>query len=423
MFQFLYNIGVNIYTLFIKIAALFNEKAKLWVAGRHNWQQRYQEAWKLINPKYAPTVWVHCASLGEFEQGRPVIEALKKHYPEVKILLTFFSPSGFEIRKHYHHADFICYLPADSPSNALKFIEIFQPHLAIFVKYEFWIHYLNTLHKKDIPALLISAIFHQNQPFFKPYGGIFRKLLPKFRHIFVQNQSSKELLQKLGLKNYTLSGDTRIDRVAKIAEEAPEFPVIQAFAEKHNILVCGSTWPPDEAILAPFINTYLPKNWKVIIAPHQINEIHLLHIEKPLQKTTIRYSKASPENAGSTRVLLIDNIGMLAALYRYGRVAYIGGGFGTGIHNTLEPITFGLPVIFGPKFQKFEEAIQLTQRDGAFTIKDLADFKAVFQQLREEHFYQQASATALRYVQENRGATAQIMDFIQNKKLLQAPNS
>lgn len=418
MFQFLYNLGVNIYTLFIKIAASFNEKAKYWVAGRCHWQQRYQEAWKLINPKHAPTVWVHCASLGEFEQGRPLIEALKKHDPQVKILLTFFSPSGFEIRKNYHYADFICYLPPDKSSNALKFIEIFQPDLAVFVKYEFWIHYLNTLHKKDIPALLISAIFHQNQPFFKPYGGIFRKLLPKFHHIFVQNQASIELLQKLRLKNYTLSGDTRIDRVAKIAEDSPEFPLIQAFAEKHSILVCGSTWPPDEAILSPFINTHLPKNWKAIIAPHQINENHLQSIEKLLQKTTIRYSKTSPENAGAAQVLLIDNIGMLSALYQYGRVAYIGGGFGTGIHNTLEPVTFGLPVIFGPKYQKFEEAVQLTQRGGAFTIKDLGELKAVFQRLEEEELYKQASATARQYIQENRGATAQILDFIQHKKLL-----
>lgn len=423
MFQFLYNLGVNIYTLFIKTAALFNEKAKHWVAGRRHWQQRYQETWKRINPKHAPTVWFHCASLGEFEQGRPLIEALKKHDPQVKILLTFFSPSGFEIRKNYPYADFICYLPPDKSSNALKFIEIFRPDLAVFVKYEFWIHYLNTLHKKDIPTLLISAIFHQNQPFFKPYGGIFRKLLPKFHHIFVQNQSSIELLQKLSSKNYTLSGDTRIDRVSKIAEDSPEFPLIQAFAEKHCILVCGSTWPPDEAILFPFINTHLPKNWKVMIAPHQINENHLQNLEKSLQKSVIRYSRASPENIGEAQVLLIDNIGMLSALYKYGRVAYIGGGFGAGIHNTLEPITFGLPVIFGPKFRKFEEAVQLSQRGGAFAIKGLAELKAVFQQLEREDHYKQASTIARRYVQENQGATAQILDFIKNENLLLPRNS
>lgn len=422
MLQFFYDIGVNIYTLSIKIAALFNKKAKLWVAGRRQWQRRYQEAWTLINPKQVATVWIHCASLGEFEQGRPVIEALKKQYPNIKILLTFFSPSGFEIRKNYDFANFICYLPADSPSNALNFIEIFQPHLAIFVKYEFWVHYLNTLYKKGIRTLLISAIFHQKQPFFKPYGGNFRELLPKFHRIFVQNQSSIELLQRLGLKNYVLSGDTRIDRVAKIAEEAREFPVVQAFAEKHYILICGSTWPPDEAILAPFINTYLPKNWKVIIAPHQINESHLHNIEKSLQRKVIRYSKVSTQNADEAQILLIDNIGMLSVLYQYGRVAYIGGGFGTGIHNTLEPITFGLPVIFGPKFQKFEEAIQLTQRGGAFSIKNLADFKIIFQALEEAFFYQQAATTARQYVQENRGATAQILDFIQHEKLLQTPD-
>lgn len=418
MSNFLYNIGIFVYVLGIKMASVFNLKAKLWVQGRRDWRKRYATNWKLQNIDYQACVWIHCASLGEFEQGRPLIEALKQKYSTIKIVLTFFSPSGYEIRKNYNYADYVCYLPIDTRSNALTFIELFQPNLVIFVKYEFWYHYLNILHQKRIPTLLISAIFRANQIFFKWYGNLFKSLLFKFQHIFVQNQHSATLLQSLGLQNVTVAGDTRIDRVLRLAQEAPDFPVMNAFVDNKNILIIGSSWQPDEAILLPFINQYLPADWKVIIAPHNIGESHLKHIEQGLQVSTIRYSQCTGENIEGVKVLIINNIGMLAALYRYGRIAYIGGGFGTGIHNTLEPIAFELPVIFGPKFQKFEEAIQLTQQGGAFAINNVADFQTIFSFLQIEENYTNAIIIAKQYIDNNQGATFKILHFIHHHQLL-----
>ncbi len=417
MSKFLYDLGIWLYLFMIRIAGISgNAKAKRWTNGRWQWRQRFAQDWAKINPHQSLTIWVHCASLGEFEQGRPVIETLKQQYPACKILLTFFSPSGYEIRKDYPYADYICYLPLDNKSNALAFIEIFKPHLAIFVKYEFWFHFLNSLHQKQIPTLLISAIFRKEQLFFKSYGDVFRQLLPQFAHIFVQNELSGKLLQQLNLTNFSVAGDTRVDRVSQIAAGAPVFPIVQTFAENHQILICGSTWQPDEAILIPFINHHLPAGWKVIIAPHQIGEGHLQQIEQSLQKIVLRYSQATPESGTEAQVLLIDNIGMLAALYRYGRIAYIGGGFGVGIHNTLEPIAFQLPVIFGPKYKKFEEALQLTAKGGAFSIKNLDDFQKVFESLAVDDNYRQAAAIAHTYILENRGATAKILHFITDKE-------
>ncbi len=415
----LYNLGIRFYLFAIQIASLFNAKAKRWLAGRRNWRERYAREWQAINPQQAPVVWVHCASLGEFEQGRPVIEQLRRDFPQVKILLTFFSPSGYEIRQHYDQADYVCYLPADMRRNALDFIELFQPTLSIFVKYEFWLHYLQTLHRRDIPTLLISAIFRKSQLFFKPYGKLFRQFLPQFRHIFVQNAASAKLLEKLELKNSSIAGDTRIDRVLQIKDNAPEFPIVAAFANGRNVLVIGSSWPPDEAVLLPFINAQLPPAWKVIIAPHEIGEWHLQQIERKAQKPLLRYSSATPENAAKAQVLLIDNIGMLSALYRYGRIAYIGGGFGAGIHNTLEPIAFGLPVIFGPKYEKFEEAVYLVKNGGAFVVENTAELAAIFQKLQPESAFQTASETAFQYVLNNKGASRAVVAFIHQNGLLE----
>lgn len=421
MSKIIYNIGIQLYTLGIKIVSLFNPKAKKWVDGRRHWQQRYLADWQRINAEKEPCVWVHCASLGEFEQGRPVIEALKKQYPNVKIVLSFFSPSGYEIRKNYAQADYVCYLPADTRSNALIFIDIFKPTISIFIKYEFWYHYLTTLQKKGIPTLLISAIFRDNQLFFKWYGGLFRQLLSGFTHIFTQNQNSVKLLQQLHLQNFTAAGDTRIDRVWQIAQQAPDYPIIKTFSQRHKILIIGSSWQADEAILLPFINQHLPEDWKVIIAPHDIAERHIRQIEQGLRIPFIRYSESSKENIGGVKVIIINNIGMLSALYKYGRVAYIGGGFGAGIHNTLEPITFGLPVIFGPKFQKFEEAVQLTQQGGAFSIQNLEEFKTVFNLLQKENEYSTASHISKKYITDNQGATDEILNFIQQQTFLK-PN-
>lgn len=421
MFLFFYNLSIRLYFFSIHLAALFNEKAGKWVAGRKNWRKRYAQDWQGINPKQQPTVWVHCASLGEFEQGRPVIELLRQTYPDCKILLTFFSPSGYDIRKNYPHADYVCYLPFDSRHNALIFMDIFKPDLSIFVKYEFWIHYLQRLHQHNIPTLLISAIFRQDQLFFKPYGKLFRDLLPTFQQIFVQNENSTRLLQDLPLRNVQQAGDTRVDRVLQITREVPDFPVVQAFVGHKKILVVGSSWPPDEAILLPFVNEQLPHDWKMIIAPHQIDEAHLQSIEDQVNVPIIRYSQANTTNVAQHLVLLIDNIGMLAALYRYGHLAYIGGGFGTGIHNTLEPIAFRLPVIFGPKYRKFAEAVQLTQQGGAFSIENDADFKDIWKQLQDESTYQMAATIAYQYVMDNQGASLQIVKYIQQAQLLPAP--
>lgn len=418
MFRILYNIGIQAYTLGIKVASLVNLKAKKWVAGRRHWRQRYLADWQRLNPDKKPCVWVHCASLGEFEQGRPVVEKLKADHPKIKILLTFFSPSGYDIRKNYPQADYVCYLPIDTHYNALIFIDLFNPILSIFIKYEFWYHYLTTLQKKGVPTLLISAIFRDNQLFFKWYGALFRQLLAGFTHIFTQNQVSANLLQQLHLQNFTIAGDTRIDRVWQIAQHAPAFPVIESFTKNHKILVIGSSWQSDEAILLPFINQYLLDDWKVIIAPHDIAENHIRQIEQGLSISNVRYSNCSQENTGGVKVLVINNIGMLSALYQYGHVAYIGGGFGAGIHNTLEPITFGLPVIFGPKYQKFEEAVQLTRQGGAFSIQSSEEFKNIFNLLQKENEFHKASHIAKQYIIDNQGATNKIIDFIKQKRLL-----
>lgn len=423
MSKLLYNAGIQLYVLGIKIAAFLNPKAKAWVKGRQHWQKRYRADWQQINPDKQPCVWVHCASLGEFEQGRPVIEALKQQYPDLKIVLSFFSPSGYEIRKNYAQADYVCYLPADTRANALAFLQIFQPAVSIFVKYEFWYHYLTTLKQENIPTLLISAIFREHQVFFKWYGGLFRQLLTHFSHIFTQNQISANLLQSLHLQNITVAGDTRVDRVLQIAEQAPAFPLINQFSEGKKILVIGSSWQPDEAILLPFINQHLPEDWKVILAPHDIAENRIRQIEQGLQVSNIRYSKLSQENFGGVKVIIINNIGMLSALYRYGRLAYIGGGFGAGIHNILEPIAFGLPVIFGPKFQKFEEANQLTHQGGAFSIENSAAFLETFLFLQEEIHFQKAAQIAKQYILDNQGATVQIVNFIQQQAFLKFANT
>lgn len=417
MTKSLYNIGIGIYYLFIRLFSLFNTKARLWISGRYNWKNTYAKDWKSINPEGKSCVWVHCASLGEFEQGRPVIERLKRELPEIKILLTFFSPSGYEIRKNYGQADYVCYLPLDTHHNALIFVEIFKPTLTIFVKYEFWLHFLNTLYQKQIPTLLISAVFRENQIFFKWYGALFRKMLKEFNCIFTQNKNSTNLLQNIGLQNVLLTGDTRIDRVMQIAQEAPEFPIIEAFAKAKKILIIGSSWQPDEAILLPFINEKLPSDWKVIIAPHQIGEHHINQIEQALKIDYIRYSKADINSMSNVKTLVIDNVGMLAALYRYGHLAYIGGGFGSGIHNTLEPIAFGLPVIFGPKYQKFEEANRLVQSGGAFMIQNSEHFKLVFKHLQNVDNHQIASNHARQYVHENQGATDQIIAYLRSNFL------
>lgn len=406
----LYTLGIYLYLLFIRIAAFFHPKAKLWWKGRKNWAEKLSIELSSKRKAGQTLIWVHSASLGEFEQGRPLMEAIKKQYPEVFILLTFFSPSGYEIRKNYTHADLICYLPADLPGNASKFLSIVQPQLAIFVKYEFWYNFLNVLHKKEIPVWLIAALFRPQQPFFQPWGSWYLKILKGFDHFFVQNQSSVELLEKYQLPQYTLAGDPRIDRVIQIAAEAKTFPTVESFVQNSSVLMAGSTWGPDEVLLAGlWENQDLRAGWKMIIAPHEIGASHLEQIEQKFGAQCIRYSQFQPEEHSNSSVLIIDNIGMLSALYRYATIAYIGGGFGAGIHNTLEPMAFGLPVIFGPKYQKFEEAVVNVKTGGAFVVQVQQEVNQVFGRLKDSAFRSIASTAVQQYLQENQGATLKIM--------------
>lgn len=403
----MYTIAIRLYAFIIWVASFFSEKAKLWINGR----TKIFEQLKGHIPTNQFVIWIHCASLGEFEQGRPLIEAIKEKSPNSFILLTFFSPSGYEIRKDYELADFICYLPADTKKNAKQFIQIVQPSVAIFVKYEFWKNYLQALKTQKVPAFLISAIFHPKQPFFgKWYSSFFQSILQNFDYIFVQNQRSARLLQSINIENYEIAGDTRIDRVIQLAEKKIEFPVIEAFKGKSKLLICGSTWQPDEAILAAFINQ-TETNWKYIFAPHDISESHIQQIEARLNVASIRYSSVQKEsNLSEYQVLIIDSIGILSQIYRYGTIAYIGGGFGVGIHNTLEPAAFHLPIVIGPKYQKFEEANHLVKHRGIFVIESLDDFKLVFKTLQQQENYNEASKAVKTYIDSNQGATDRVME-------------
>ncbi len=411
MLKSLYNLSIHLYILAIRLAARWNPKAKKWINGRKN---IFQNIKKEFQPD-APVVWVHAASLGEFEQGRPLIEAIKKQYPTHKIVLTFFSPSGYEIRKNYDAADYICYLPADTPRNVARFLDLIQPDLAIFIKYEFWFNYLNTLKKRNTPTLLVSAVFRPQQVFFRPYGQFFKRMLFCFEHIFVQDEASFNLLSQNGIQNATVVGDTRMDRVWQLSRQASKIPIVDSFKANNELLICGSTWPADEALLFPTfqeIKTTQP-NLKFILAPHQIDEAHIQQIEANLSCSNIRYSQANEANVQGIDVLIIDNIGMLSSLYCYGKYAYIGGGFGSGIHNTQEAFVYGLPVIFGPKYNKFKEAVDLVTQGGAFVIQDSKAFEKTLDSLSDETTYATASQVCLDYVQKHKGATERIMTYIE----------
>ncbi|AEE54102.1 3-deoxy-D-manno-octulosonic acid transferase [Haliscomenobacter hydrossis] len=412
--QGLYTTGIRLYVLLIRLAAFFHPKAKLWWRGRKNWSQNLSQALASKRKSGQMTIWLHSASLGEFEQGRPLIEAVKSQHPEVFILLTFFSPSGYEIRKNYAGADLVCYLPPDLRRNARQFLGIVQPQLAVFVKYEFWYNFLQELQREKIPVWLIAALFRPQQPFFQSWGAWYFNVLKGFDHFFVQNQESADLLKKYGIQQYTLAGDPRIDRVLQIAAEGKQFPTIEAFKKDASILMAGSTWTPDEAALAQLWSD--PKQyagWKLIIAPHEIESAHLEQIEQKFPGQCVRFSRFQPERHQHLSVLIIDNIGMLSALYRYAEIAYIGGGLGSGIHNTLEPMAFGLPVIFGPKYQKFTEAVATVELGGAFVVHSAAELIKIFDQLKAPAFTSKASSAVQTYLQQNQGATAKIMQRLE----------
>jgi len=405
----LYHFAIHCYVFVIRIASLFNPKARKWIRGRRGIFEELETQFDVLRAGSSRYVWVHAASLGEFEQGRPIIEAIKRKYPDTKILLTFFSPSGYEIRKDYKGADWVFYLPADTPRNARRFIDIVQPDLVIFIKYEFWHNYLNTLKLRNVPTFLISAIFREKQIFFRPYGQFFKRMLMCFKHIFVQDEFSLDLLKKNTVTHASVAGDTRMDSVYQLSRNPKQFPLIEAFKGENDLLICGSTWREDEVWLLDFLNQ---KNVKSIIAPHDISESHIRYILSNLKVKTARYSQANLETINEAKVLIIDNIGMLSSIYQYGKWAYIGGGFGTSIHNTQEAFVYGLPVIFGPKYHKFKEAVDLLTEGGGFVVHSGAEFEVTFGELQDETTYQKASEVCLNYVEQNKGATAKVMSHI-----------
>jgi 3-deoxy-D-manno-octulosonic-acid transferase len=405
--RLLYNIGIVLLTGLAWLISPFNHKVRLWTNGQKSWFELLKKNIS-SGERY---VWIHCASLGEFEQGRPVIEALKKEKPHIKIVLTFFSPSGYEIRKNYQVADIICYLPPDTPGNAEKFIEMMDPAVVIFVKYEFWHNYLTILGKKKIPLYLISGIFNKDQNFFKWYGSFFRRILKNFSWFFVQDQQSLELLRTINLENVTVAGDTRFDRVMQVAGSTMDIPQLELFRGNEKLFLAGSSWEKDEEIITTYINRF-PDRMKWVFAPHEIDSGNIERLVKLLK---VKYVKFSGFNDGDAdaRVLIIDNIGMLSSAYRYANIAETGGGFGKGIHNILEPACWGIPVIFGPNHKKFREALELIKSGGAQTFRDYRGFERIIDQwLNDEGIYKKAADAAGKFVRENTGATGKIMKGI-----------
>lgn len=404
-----YNIFLLLYRTAVRVAALFGNKAKLWLQGRRGLLNKIAED---LNGKNEQRIWVHCSSLGEFEQGRPLIEAIKAQYPDYKIVLTFFSPSGYEIRKNYVGADYIYYLPMDGRSNARRFISLVNPKLAVFVKYEFWYYYLTQLKAAEVPAILVSAAFRKSQPFFKSSGSLFRKMLRCFDYLFVQDDESKRLLATIGLNdNVIVAGDTRYDRVTTIAASVKSFPLIEKFKENDKLLIAGSTWPADEDLLKQALSI-LPEDWKMVIAPHEVDDAHIQSLHDMFAGHSVLYSQMDKEPCGY-RVLIIDNIGMLASLYSYGDIAYVGGGFNDGIHNVLEPAVFGLPVFFGPKYDKYVEAKALVSRMYAFPITDKAHFNNSLTALLDDDARRQTMQKAIQaYIAEQTGATNRVLEVV-----------
>ncbi len=397
----IYNVGIWLYYAGITIASLFNKKARLWVTGRNNIFANIQSK---IN-KDDKIAWFHCASLGEFEQGRPVLEKFREEFKEYKILLTFFSPSGYEIRKNYELADYVFYLPMDTRKNAGKFVNSVNPDIVFFVKYEFWFNYLRILSSKNIPVMVFSAIFRKNQHFFKWYGEWFRKELRKISCICIQNIESFDLLKSINVKNIIISGDTRFDRVFQIRETSKIFPFIEKFKKNKLLIIAGSTWPLDEDIICKFINNN-SDNIKYIIAPHNVNKENILALEKKISGKSLKFSELNENNVDSSNVLIVDGIGYLSHLYKYATIAYIGGGFGKGIHNTLEAATFGLPIIFGPNYQKFQEAKDLIEKGAAFSIRNEMEFVEKMEPLiNDKQLLSVCSNASKNYIDEKRGAT------------------
>ena len=414
----IYNIVIYFVLWGIAIASLFNEKVrKMWRGER--------EAFKILKQKVDPNakyIWFHAASLGEFEQGRPLMERIRKDYPQYKILLTFYSPSGYEVRKNYEGADIICYMPVDTRLNAIRFLRLVRPVMAFFIKYEFWSNFLHILKHRNIPTYSVSSIFREDQVFFKWYGRSYAGVLKCYTRFFVQNEESKRLLEGIGITAVDVVGDTRFDRVLQIKEAAKQLPICEAFRtgvassqsadvphHDFKVFVAGSSWPPDENIFIPFFNEH--KDWRLLIAPHVIAEEHLKLILSLIKgKKVVRYTQTTPEEAAEADVLIIDCFGLLSSMYNYGDVAYIGGGFGVGIHNTLEAAVWNMPVIFGPNNKKFQEAQGLLKSDGGFEINTYEDFSGLMSSLmNDETFLKQAGDKAGAFVAHLAGATDKVL--------------
>lgn len=408
--KFLYQLSLYLYQLLIEVVSPFNLKARQFRDGRKQIFDRIKIA---ILGNEAPVVWFHCASLGEFEQARPVIELFKSKHTEYKVFLTFFSPSGYEIRKNYTGADWIFYLPIDTAHNAKLFVGLVKPQMAFFTKYEFWYFYLKTLHQCQIPVYSFSSIFRKKQVFFKFYGGFYRSFLKYFKHFFVQDEASKQLLNDININNVSVAGDTRFDRVAEICANKKNIPIAEKFKNNELCMVIGSSWLSDINILLPIINDNSIK-LKYIIAPHEIHEVEIQNLIKSLTKKVVRFSEANEASISEFEILIIDNIGMLSSLYQYGDMAYVGGAFGKGLHNILEPATFGMPVFFGPKYAKFNEAVNLIAESGAFSVNNTLELEIIISKIVTDSTYRNQLATiAQNFVEKNTGGSEMIVKYVE----------
>ena len=419
MFVILYNVFLALFKAGTSIFSLFNVKAKKWVAGRKDIFKKLE----LAIPSNEKIIWMHCASLGEFEQGRPVLENIRSKYPTYKILLTFFSPSGYDVQKNYAGADWVFYLPMDGAISAKRFLDIVHPSLVIFVKYEFWYYYLKKIKYRDIPLFLISAVFRRDMSSFKWFGRFQLKMLSRFDHIFLQNEASKKLLDEFNVgKNYSIAGDTRFDRVIEIADNFNSVEAIEKFCSDKKIIVAGSTWPEDEDILSKTFETIRALDMKLIIAPHEITEKHLLDLKKlfpgslTFSSLNTQYSVRSANNC-----LIIDNYGMLSRLYKYATISFVGGGFRImGVHNVTEAAVYGKPVVMGPYISKYREAVELVERKGGFVVTNAEELSTLLKELvpNQNDSYINSSKAAYNYIRENAGAVKKILDYIQVNRLL-----
>lgn len=405
--RFFYNLFIAFYWLLIRCSVPFNRKARQWMAGR----KHVLDKMKKEIERDTPLIWFHCASLGEFEQGRPVLESVRQVYPDHKILLTFFSPSGYENQKNYPGADYIYYLPMDTRSNARRFIQLARPRLVFFIKYEFWFNYINQLYQNTTPTFVVSAIFRKSQHFFQPWGGWSRKQLQKITYFFVQNEKSLALLRMIKVHHADISGDTRFDRVIALAKNHLRLPVLERFGKDHKLIVAGSTWPADEDLLFKLMQD-TEQDFRLVIAPHEVHREHISQIVNKFgQFNPLLYSAVDKEDLPDSRILIIDSIGILASAYSYAYLAYIGGGFGVGIHNTIEAAAYGIPVIFGPNYRNFMEAVGLVSAGGGFSINGADECKALVEKLvGDPSAYELSASTAGDFVRSQAGATDRVID-------------